>query len=323
MKPYSSPGMHAAVSIHHHPYSTGYVRKKLQNIGVKNEPSYITDRAEIIHTDRAHSTIGFPRIGPDHNALSATAFSSRHFNDPIVRGHMALVDGPEWRSRIDGFNRTEFERGRYYWHAGDGFNYCHYIDGSGYHWWGWYLGNQFFWNRYFGGRWWWYDSDFDRWCFWNEGFWWWQDPYHVGDLYCYNDDTYVPCNSAEDQVVVQGSAGVQFQSYTSPDGTRLVKVAADTQDAFLYDTANPPTFNPIYLASGVESVQFSNTSNGRPLEIILKLNDGSFDVLDGQGTPYSPGTTDDGQSARPALQRTAAPNTQSISQHFFCPLRIS
>ncbi len=298
-KSYSSPGLHTSVSIHHHPYSPGYVRKKLQKIGVKNEPSYVTDRSEIIHTDRAHSSIGFPQRGPDHHPLSAKAYSSRQFNDPAIRKQMALVSGPNWRSRLDGFNRTEFQHDHYYWHSGVGFNYCHYIDHSGYHWWGWYRGNHFFWNRYFGGRWWWYDLDFDRWCFWNEGFWWWQDPYHVGDLYVYDDVTYIPSNSANDKVVMQSSDGISFHSYTSPDGTRLVKVVTDTQDAFLYDTANPPTFKPIYLASGVQNVEFSDTSQGRPLEIILKLSDGSFDVLDGQGIPYSPGVTDDGQNGTP------------------------
>jgi hypothetical protein len=297
VKAYAAPGLRASISVHHHPYSQGYVRKKLQKIGVKNEPNFITDRSEIIHTDRMHSTIGFPRTGPDHGPLTATAFSPRRFNDPLVRDHMNLVDGPEWHARIDGFNRTESEPGHYYWHSGDNFNYCHYIDGSGYHWWGWYRGDHFFWTRSFGGRWWWYDPDFDRWCFWNEGFWWWQDPYHVGDLYCYNNDNYVPCNSAEDQVVVQSSDSSDFQNSTSPDGTRVVKVAADTQDAFLYDTANPPSFQPVYLASGVQSVQFSDTSNGRPMEIILKLNDGSFDMFDGQGNPYNPGSAEDDQAA--------------------------
>jgi len=296
VKAYAAPGIHAAVSVHHHPYTTGYVRKKLQNIGVTREPSYITDRSEIIHTDRIHSTIVFPRMGPDHRSVAEVAYSSRHFNDPVIRDHMAMVDEPEWHARIDGFNREEFERGRYYWHRGEDFNYCHYIDGSGYHWWGWYRDGHYFWNRYFGGRWWWYDNDFDRWCFWNEGFWWWQDPYHVGDLYCYNNDTYIPSNSAEDQVVVQSPDAANFQTYTSPDGTRQVKVATDSQDAFLYDTADPPSFNPFYLASGVQSVQFSDTSSGRPLQIVLRLNDGTFDVLDGQGVPYSPGVSDDGQN---------------------------
>jgi hypothetical protein len=307
VKSYSSPGVRASVSVHHHPYTQGYVRKKLQNIGVKREPSYITDRAEIIHTDRAHSTIGYPRMGPDHMALSANAFSPRRFNDPLVRNHMALVDGADWRVRIGGFERTEFEPGRYYWHNGEGFNYCHYVDGSGYHWWGWYLGNQFFWTRNFGGRYWWYDSGFNRWCFWNEGFWWWQDPYHVGDLYCYNNDTYVPTNSADDQVVVTSPETSNFQTYTSLDGTRMVKVATDTQDAFLYDTASTPSFSPIYLASGVQSVQFSDTSNGRPLEVILKLNDGSFDMFDGNGNSYNSGSADTGEGSSADGDSSSAP----------------
>ncbi len=58
------------------------------------------------------------------------------------------------------------------------------------------------------------------------------------------------------------------------------------------DTGNPPAFDPIYLASGVESVEFSDTSNGRPLEIVLKLDDGSFDVFDDQGQAYGPGQYD-------------------------------
>jgi hypothetical protein len=97
----------------------------------------------------------------------------------------------------------------------------------------------------------------------------------------------VPVNSAEDNVAVTMPEDGNTHSFKSPDNTRTVKLVADTQDAFLYDTANPPAFNPVYLASGVQDVQFSDTKNGRPLEIFLKLNDGSFDMFDSNGTPYS------------------------------------
>jgi hypothetical protein len=286
---YSSQGTRAANVVHHHAFTPGYVRKKLQKIGVTTAPSYITDRSEIIHTDRAHSTIHFPPNGPNREALSASSVSPRHFNDGIVRDQMARVGNDAWREKVQGLNRSETRVNNYYWHQDDGFNYCHYLDGNGYHWYGWYVGNQFFWNRYFNSRWWWYDSDFDRWCFWNNGFWWWQDPYHMGDLYCYNNDAYIPCNSAQDQVVVTASDNPSNEAtYVSSDDTRVVKLYGDTQDAYLYDRANPPAFEPVYLASGVKSVQFSNTGNGRPLEIILSLNDGSFDMFDGQGNPYNP-----------------------------------
>jgi hypothetical protein len=243
-------------------------------------------------TDKTHSTIRFPQKGADHQAITAAAVSPRHFNDDVVRNNMKLVNSGEWQARINGFNSTENQPGHYYWHNDDGINYCHYLDASGYHWYGWYVGSQYFWTRNFNGRWWWYDSDFNRWCFWNNDFWWWQDPNHVGDLYCYNNDTYIPCNSAEDQVVVTAPADSSMQTITSPDGTRLVKLDQQTQDAFLYDTANPPGFDPVYLASGVESVEFSDASNGRPMEIILKLNDGSFDLFDEQGNSYNPGELD-------------------------------
>jgi hypothetical protein len=295
---YSGSGVRAAVVVHHHPYSPGFVRQKLRNIGVTSEPRLISDRSEMVHTDRQHSTIRLPQEGPGHSPLRATAISPRHFNDPLVRQQMNRLGGSDWTRRIDRFNSTETQTNHYYWHQGDGFNYCHYNDSSGYHWWGWYQGGQCFWTRNYAGRWWWYDQDYNRWCFWNDNYWWWQDPYHMGDLYCYDNDGYVPCNSADDQEVVTAPVGPGEQAYNSPDGTRLVKIAGDSQDAFLYDSANPPTFEPVYLASGVDKVQFSNSGGGRTLEILLRLNDGSFDMFDGYGNPYNPGKFDGEQAAR-------------------------
>jgi len=317
---YAAPGQRAAVAVHHHPYAPGYVRKKLQKIGVAQEPALITNRAEIIHTSRQYSTIRFPQHGPNKAPLAATAISPRHFNDPIVRDHMTLVDTAGWHDRIQGFNASETERNHYYWHTDNSFNYCHYIDNQGYHWWGWYVGGSFFWNRYYAGRWWWYDSDYDRWCFWNEGFWWWQDPYHVDDLYCYNNDSYIPCNSANDQVVVTAPADQTYQVYNAPDNSCQIKVMSGTQDAFLYDTDATDADSarqPVYLASGVESVQFSDTSTGRPLQIILKLNDGTFDMFDDDGNSYGPGNFDadqaDNGAYNPPPDGTAAPPDNSMN----------
>jgi hypothetical protein len=220
-----------------------------------------------------------------------------------------MLDSADWGARIEQFNSAENRPNQYYWHQGDGFAYCHYLDNLGYHWWGWYAGDQFFWTRYYASRWWWYDSGFDRWCFWNNGFWWWQDPYHVGDLYCYNNDSYVPCNSAEDQVVVTAPADTNEHDYTSPDGTRVVKLFTESQDAWLYDTASPAAFDPVYLASGVSGVNFSNTSNGRPLQIILSLNDGSYDMFDNYGNTYNPGTYDADQASLDSSGNNQAPDS--------------
>jgi hypothetical protein len=299
---FSNSAVKEASVAHHHPYEPNYVRKKLQKLGVKSAPGYITSRAEIIHTDREHSRINLPKTGFDNHPLNAAAISSRHFNDKVVRSQMSMIGNTAWQDRVRGFDRTETHANHYYWHNYKNFSYCHYIDNVGYHWYGWYMGNKYFWTRHFNNRWWWYDVDFDRWCFWNNGFWWWQDPYHMGDLYCYNDTVYIPCNSAEDNVAVALPDNANIRTFASPDNSRTVKVVADTQDAFLYDASNPPQFNPVYLASGVQDVMFSDTNNGKPLEVILKLNDGSFNMFDGDGNPYNAAASSEGGQANQGIE---------------------
>ena len=287
------PGVRSATAVRHHAYTQGYVRKKLTKIGVKSEPSYITDRSEIMSTDRTHSMIGNPSTGPKGEPFKASMVSPRQFNGSVVRNQMATVNRPAYMQRIDRENASETQRNHVYWHTDGGFSYSHYIDNSGYHWYGWYAGDQFFWTRNYDGRWWWYDTGFNRWCFYNDNFWWWQDPYHVGELYVYDDDSYIPANSADDQVVVNGNEQPNDLVYNSPDSKRMVKVVQSDGDAFLYDTADPQAFDPVYLASGVQTVQYSDVNNGRPLEIMLKLNDGSYDMFDALGHPYNAATAEE------------------------------
>ncbi len=286
------PGVRSATAVHHHAYKQGYVRKKLSKIGVKTEPKYIADRSEIVSTDRAHSMIGNPSTGPKGEPFKGSMVSPRQFNGSVVRNQMSVVNRPAYMQRIDRENANETQRNHVYWHTDGGFSYSHFIDNSGYQWYGWYAGDQFFWTRNYDGRWWWYDPGFNRWCFYNDNYWWWQDPYHVGELYVYDDDNYIPANSADDQVVVTGAEQSTDLVYNSPDSKRMVKVVPGDGDAFLYDTANPQAFEPVYLASGVQSVQYSNLDNGRPLEIMLKLNDGSYDLFDAEGNAYNSETAE-------------------------------
>jgi hypothetical protein len=160
---YVQPGVKAAVAVHHHAYALGYVRQKLKKIGVSSEPNLITDRSEIIETDKAHSAITFPQKGADHQVITAAVVSSRHFNDSVVHDQMTMVNSPEWQARANQYNTSENQAGHYYWHNDGGVNYCHYLDASGYNWYGWYVGSQYFWTRNFNGRWWQYDSDYSRW----------------------------------------------------------------------------------------------------------------------------------------------------------------
>ena len=285
---FPSAGAGATHIVHHRVSPLNNAKSTLQGLGVKSAPGYILNRADILNTDRGHSMINYPKTGANNSVLSAQQFSPRKLNNPSVRTQMGLVNSASWRGRVEGFGRNERDPRHYYWHHEHDFDFCHYIDDSGYGWYGWYMGSNFFWTRYFNSRWWWYDTDFDRWCFWNDGFWWWQDPYHMGDIYMYNNNNYVPGNSSGDQVAVNAPDTAGQHNFASPDGTRTVKVETETQDAYLYDTSKEPSFNPVYLASGVKDVQFSDTSSGRPLQIVLKLNDNSFDIFDGQGLPYAP-----------------------------------
>ena len=163
-----------------------------------------------------------------------------------------------FRAQIGGFNRSENIANHYYWHTWNGMNYCHYYDPWGYHWYGWYLGSNCFWTRYYGNNWWWYDSAMGRWCYWSNGGWCWQDPANVNVVYVYNDGNYVP-SETEDTVAVnapsnEGAAlGRLWENdssekvYRSKDGYRMVKIEGESRDAFLYDTADPPSFEPHHL----------------------------------------------------------------------------
>jgi hypothetical protein len=79
-------------------------------------------------------------------------------------------------------------------------------------------------------------------------------------------------------------APLEGGSFSSPDGSRLVKVLSGG-DAFLYDTATPPSFTPVFLAHNVARVRFSNTDQGQPLQVQLNLADGSTLHFDASGQP--------------------------------------
>jgi hypothetical protein len=303
------PTLRSSAPHQHHPYQPGYVRKKLQKLGVAKVPYPLTNRSQLLDDDRAHSIIRAPRKGPDRRPLTATALSPRTYNDNLVRAQMSLIDQDSWRKTINQLNLSETQPNRYYWHKSKSFNYCHYLDASGSQWYGWYAGDNYFWTRCYGDLWWWYDSDFNRWCFWNEGWWWWQDPYHVGDLYFYNGDQYIACNSANDQVEVT-TAGVPNPVVTfSPDRTRQVKIFGNGQDAFLYDTAVPPSFNPIYLASKVQKVEFVDPGDGGPYEIDLTLEDGTLNYFDLQGNPLETTAMNTGAAPSPDANAGTIPST--------------
>jgi hypothetical protein len=89
-----------------------------------------------------------------------------------------------------------------------------------------------------------------------------------------------------------------MQAYMSPDGTREVMVSADgNETAYLYDvdSNDMSPFSPVYLAAGVNSVQFGADDQGNP-NITLGMDDGVYSVFDWNGNAqaevvYSPDQT--------------------------------
>ena len=108
-------------------------------------------------------------------------------------------------------------------------------------------------------------------------------------VYVYNNGNYVSSGSQETQADTQENLASlqgnlsQINTYSSKDGTRTVKIAGDTHDAFLYDTSETPAFKTKYLASSVKEVRFSNANNGKSMQIMLGLADGSFELYDADG----------------------------------------
>jgi hypothetical protein len=89
-----------------------------------------------------------------------------------------------------------------------------------------------------------------------------------------------------------------MQAYVSPDGTREVMVSVDgNETAYLYDIDpnDMSPFSPVYLAAGVNSVQFGTDDQGNPA-ITIGMDDGVYSVYDWNGNAqaeivYSPDQT--------------------------------
>ena len=278
------------------------VSSQVRNLGVRSYPRPYA-RTQLLVAPRERSAIAFPNRGVGGASLHANVFARTNFSaNPVIRNHMALITGGAFRTQIGIYNTNERIVGNYYWHRGNGFNYCHYYDRWGYHWYGWYLGNSYFWTRWYSNNWWWYDPAYYRWCYWHDGGWWWQDP-DTTTVYVYNNGSYMLADGANVNVNVgngQGSpstqAPVQNQGgknvYYSNDGSREVKVVG--ADAFLYDVSGQNAFKPVYLGTNVTSVKFSNTSNGKPLQVMLLFSDGSFGLFDDQGNSVNGGNNSSG-----------------------------
>ena len=107
--------------------------------------------------------------------------------------------------------------------------------------------------------------------------------------------------SAQAPVQNQGGKNV----YYSNDGSREVKVVG--ADAFLYDVSGQNAFKPVYLGTNVTSAKFSNTSTGKPLQVMLLFSDGSFELFDDQGNSVNGGNNSSGNDNQPPAAQSNSP----------------
>jgi len=266
--------------------ASSIVPSRLKSLGVKNMPHSVLN-TQMPDVGRNSPQLVYPRVGPTGTALHAVAVTPRT-NAAFVRTHMAtFMNNRSFMSNVNGFNRTENQAGRYYWHNWNGSQYCHYCDGNGCNWYGCYDGGNCFWGCYYGDNWWWFDQAAADWCYWDQGNWWWQNPYNVNQTDLYDNGSYTPADDSQASAATSENADAAAAPiiFRSKDGTRQVKITGQGEDAFLFDTATPPAFQPVYLASDVANVIFSNSKNGQPTRIAVTLADGSFDLFDDQGQP--------------------------------------
>jgi hypothetical protein len=289
---------------------------RFRTMGVRSVPRPLTNRAQYITSNRGHSTISLPRTGPNGLALSTHVMARTQIGSAVVQQHMASLGANNVEmNRINHYNQIETRPNYYYWHSYNGYNYCHYYDPWGYHWYGWYIGDSCFWTRYYWGNWWWYDSAEARWCYWHDGGWWWNDPDNTTTVYVYENGDYNPVNTdtsadaapaaPSDQAAAPNSPAIstapiaQKKIYKSPDGSRVVKIFGDSNDAILSDAANPPKLAAVFLGSNAQSVKFNAASDGST-QITVTFIDGSVKTFDEQGTDLDAGDDDQPDSGKPA-----------------------
>lgn len=235
----------------------------------------------------------------------------RHVVGGPRHDHLTIINNTTVINNINYYNRTEVTPGRYYWHDYGSSRYCHYYDTYGYHWYGWYIGDVYFWTRYWNDTYWYYDPYWGRWVYMRHGRWWYQDPVRVEVVYIYTPETnryyrYDDAPSGGGAVLTPDPTPPVAQPpvqqpedarkiFYSADGRRSVQLFGAANDAFLYDTAETPAFEPVYLASHATEARF-NESEGQPLQVLLLTEvpkpDGTvlkgFELFDENGNEWAP-----------------------------------
>jgi len=194
----------------------------------------------------------------------------------------------------------------YDWYDWNGRHVCHHYDTWGYHWWGFYIGDVYFWTRYWNDSYWWYDPYWHRWVYQRGGQWWWQGP---DGVYIWTGGWYYRYGPGSGSVIVvpdptppvevppgDSTPPADQTSVYSADGTRSVQILGDAKDAYLYDLTVADTSDPRaagrWLARGVQDVKFLNNGDGSVNQLVLTVQDEtgtqSSLTFDRDGNPFAP-----------------------------------
>jgi len=166
--------------------------------------------------------------------------------------HAAIVAKPAFMQNVATYQAQEQVPNRYYWHSAPGVEYVHYYTG-GAHWYGFYVGPDFYWTRYHDSRWWWYDPVYRRWVYYGDGSWWWQDPAQPQAVFVYSGGSYVPSAAAPpDAYAAAPTAG------GGAPQTPIGVASVSTAPAYSSDVDSPtyrvaPSSDSFALVIGVEN----------------------------------------------------------------------
>jgi hypothetical protein len=247
-----------------------------------------------------------PTVGHDNRPIGQRPWEGpNHRMIPPNQDHMGIINHP---GVLDNIRRTH-ERWNtndhgYYWHQWNGHWMHHHYDERGYHWWGFYIGDFYFSTRYWNNYYWWYDPYWHRWVYLRGNNWWWQDPVRPTIIYIYRDGSYYQYGNSVGGVVLNPdptppveappadptpapAPAPETKAFYSADGTRTVQVFGADKDAFLYDTAETPAFEPKWLDSGVTEVRFKLDDQDQLVNIMTLKDDGGFNLFDKDGNAMS------------------------------------
>lgn len=196
-RPVGDTRNHAPRPIQAQPQAQGQV--SVQAVHAQHAQAARPSKRLWLKSDRQHSQIIFPHAGADGQAIHSSLVVRAQIGAPEIHAHFrALAGDSVMMGNLRGYNRSEIQANHYYWHSYHGMNYCHYYDPWHYHWYGWYMGDRYFWTRFDRGFWWWYDPLQLRWCYWDNNNWWWSDPLQPQAVYLYHDGDYMRSDYAGD-----------------------------------------------------------------------------------------------------------------------------